>query len=103
MNKKIIAGLLAFFLGMGTQVKAIGFLDLCAVCVASSYAYHGWCYWANAQHGKPSTEIIKELRICLAALREKVSKEQRDIEECQKSVTDLRKELDYYKSALGLR
>ncbi len=103
MKKRVIVGLLAFLLTFGTHIKAIGLLDLCATCVVASYGYHGWCYWANAQHGKPSSEIIKELRACLSALKEKVSKEQQDIEECRKTLSHLQKELEYYKTMLGLR
>lgn len=103
MNKKIMAGLLGLFLMCGTHTRPMGVLDFCATWIAASYAYHGWCYWTNAQHGKPASEIIKDLKFCLEALKEKVTKEQRDIQECQKTLSNLQKELEYYKNALGLR
>lgn len=103
MKKKILVGVLAILLLSGTPVKAMGWLDVCATWIAASYAYHGWCYWTNAHQGKPASVIIKELKICLEALKEKVSKEQQDIEECQKTLSHLQKELDYYKKMLGLR
>ena len=103
MKKTITKSILFVCLLFITESKTIGFLDLCAVYVASSYAFQGWCHWTNAQYGKSSTEIIRELRICLAALKDKVNKEQQAIEECQRTLTHLQKELEYYKNMLGLR
>lgn len=103
MKKKIIAGALVLLLLCGTRIKAMGWLDVCATWIAASYAYHAWCYWTNAHHGKPASEIIKELKLCLDALKEKVTKEQRDIAECQKTLSNLQKELDYYKNVLGIK
>lgn len=98
-----MTGLLLVLLVSCTRTKAMGWLDFCATWITASYAYHAWCYWANAQHGKPASEIIKELKLCLEALKEKVTKEQHDIEECQKTLSHLQKELEYYKNVLGLR
>lgn len=103
MNKKVMTGLLVVLLMCSTRVKTMGWLDLCATWIAASYAYHAWCYWTNAHNGKPASEIVKELKLCLEALKQKVTKEQRDIEECQKTLSNLQKELEYYKNALGLR
>lgn len=100
MKKKV---LITVFLLYGSSLQAMNWLDFCATWLAASYAYHGWIYWTDAQHGKPSSEVIKELKRCLRVLKEKVRKEQRDIEECQKTLSRIQQELHYYKSALGLR
>lgn len=103
MKKKLLIVFLAFSCVWTPEVRPMGYLDFLATCIVASYAYHGWCYWTNAQHGKPATEIIKELKSCLEVLKQKVTKEQQDIDECRETLTRLRMEMDYYKNVLGIK
>jgi FtsZ-binding cell division protein ZapB len=102
MKEKCLIILLVGVFMYTSSVRPMGWLDFCATWLTASYAYHAWCQWNQNYQIRPAKDVIKELKICLGELKEKIYKEQQDIKQCQYDLEEIKEEMNRYKDRWGI-